>query len=281
MSARPLLLAILLAVPPPGSAAGAVPASRFIKAPDGTRLHCLVAGSGPGVILVPGWLMPAWVWEGQVARLSPSFTVVAPDLRSQGRSGRYRGDHTLALLASDLGCVRKSLVSGPVTLVGWSLGAQVVLEYLKLKGARGVAAVVLVDQPLSEQKPATGPASFAERYRRDPASLVRGFVRGLVVRPRPEEWYEELTADATAVPPASGLSLLRAGKRGPFLPVVAGLRVPVAYVATPALVRECEMVKAALPPARVEVYDGTGHALFLDEPDRFAALVAEMAGRKP
>lgn len=60
--------------------------SRFFTTSDGVRLHYLEAGTGPALIFVPGWTMPAEIWEAQLRDLSREFRVIALDPRSQGAS---------------------------------------------------------------------------------------------------------------------------------------------------------------------------------------------------
>ena len=40
--------------------------SGYFKTSDGVRLHYLEGGSGPGMIFIPGWSMPAWIWDAQI-----------------------------------------------------------------------------------------------------------------------------------------------------------------------------------------------------------------------
>jgi len=60
----------------------------FVTTPDGAKIHCLDAGRGPApaVLLVPGWTMPADIWERQIAHLQTMYRVVAMDPRAQGQS---------------------------------------------------------------------------------------------------------------------------------------------------------------------------------------------------
>lgn len=37
--------------------------SRHFRTSDGVELHYLEAGSGPTLVFVPGWTMPADIWE--------------------------------------------------------------------------------------------------------------------------------------------------------------------------------------------------------------------------
>jgi non-heme chloroperoxidase len=38
-------------------------ASHHFLTSDGVKLHYLEAGSGPSMVFVPGWTMPAWIWN--------------------------------------------------------------------------------------------------------------------------------------------------------------------------------------------------------------------------
>src|SRR5271155_4702388 len=91
--------------------------SGFITTPDGIKIHYLEAGHSktavaarvgnptlpnavqtkddvsmtapgkfPSILFVPGWTMPAWIWETQIAFFSRDYRVVAMDPRSQGES---------------------------------------------------------------------------------------------------------------------------------------------------------------------------------------------------
>ena len=62
--------------------------SRFFITSDGVRLHYLEAGprTGHTIVFVPGWTMPAWIWEPQISAFAQRYHVVAFDPRGQGES---------------------------------------------------------------------------------------------------------------------------------------------------------------------------------------------------
>jgi non-heme chloroperoxidase len=49
----------------------------------------------------------------------------------------------------------------------------------------------------------------------------------------------------------------------------------VLYVAAPEVAAQAQMVRERRPDARVEVFGSAGHALFVDEPERFNRLLGE------
>ena len=64
---------------------------------NGTRLHYVRAGQGLVVMLVHGWPQTWYEWRHVVDLLARDFTVIAPDLRGFGYSGKptavRRRDH--------------------------------------------------------------------------------------------------------------------------------------------------------------------------------------------
>ncbi|MGC1476594.1 MAG: alpha/beta hydrolase, partial [Terriglobales bacterium] len=62
--------------------------SDFFKTSDGVRIHYLEAGSGRPIVFIPGWTMPAWIWQKQIDEFSKKYHVIAVDPRSQGESDK-------------------------------------------------------------------------------------------------------------------------------------------------------------------------------------------------
>jgi pimeloyl-ACP methyl ester carboxylesterase len=52
---------------------------------------------------------------------------------------------------------------------------------------------------------------------------------------------------------------------------------PVLYVVTQQLAKQAEIVRKTKPDARVELFTEAGHALFVDEPERFNELIRAFA----
>jgi|SRR6266480_4670120 len=58
---------------------------------NGVRLHCMVEGEGPLVLLLHGFPETSRAWRKQMPALAERFRVVAPDLRGYGRSDKPKG----------------------------------------------------------------------------------------------------------------------------------------------------------------------------------------------
>ncbi|HEX4309870.1 MAG TPA: alpha/beta hydrolase [Acidobacteriaceae bacterium] len=125
-----LLLAIPLFISPRVQAQTAPNAiqSRYAQV-DGIRLHYLIAGHGPAVILLHGYTQTSLMWRPLIPRLTDKFTVVAPDLPGIGDSG-IPGDgldmKTAAIRMHDLA---KSLGITKARVVGHDIGLMVAYAY--------------------------------------------------------------------------------------------------------------------------------------------------------
>ncbi len=125
-SAAWVLLSALLTL---GAAAQQAPTSGFFTTSDGVQLHYLEAGSGPGMVFVPGWTMPAWIWEAQLRHFAAHYHVVALDPRSQGESAKPGHGNSPERRAQDVHELVQQLKLGPAVLVGWSLAVPELLTY--------------------------------------------------------------------------------------------------------------------------------------------------------
>ena len=105
-----------------------------------------VLGSGPPLLLVHGVGCSHRDWMPVARRLAQRHRVYAWDARGHGSCRPVRGSITLARLASDLAEMLDHFGLQRAVLVGHSMGALTVMQYLQTCGTRRVAAVALVDQ---------------------------------------------------------------------------------------------------------------------------------------
>src|SRR5262249_32145668 len=59
---------------------------------SGTTINLVKGGNGPGLLLLHGYPQTHAMWHKIAPRLAQDFTVVAPDLRGYGDSGKPPGD---------------------------------------------------------------------------------------------------------------------------------------------------------------------------------------------
>jgi len=96
---------------------------------DGLRIHYVVEGRGPAVLLLHGLGGFAESWRHNIGALGRHATVYAIDLPGFGGSGKPRAPYGLAFFAQALRRFVEATGLGRVTLVGHSLGGAVAVAY--------------------------------------------------------------------------------------------------------------------------------------------------------
>ena len=102
------------------------------------------AGAGRPVVLIHGYPFNRSLWNEQVASLSGSYRVIAPDLRGFGESDSSDGASTMNRMAQDVAALLDHLGVPRVTLGALSMGGYVTLAFYKQFASR-VRALILAD----------------------------------------------------------------------------------------------------------------------------------------
>jgi len=257
-------------------------ARRFFKTSDSVQLFFLEAGAEhagpkkPAVVFVTGWLMPAKIWRGQLSALAKSYHTLAFDPRGQGESEVPATGYTAERRASDL---KEFLQPHPrVLLVGWSLGAIESLQYVYMFGADRLAGLALVDSSVGEEPASPAGGTFKEQLRQDRDKALNDFVRAIFAKPRSEKEYAELQRGAKRMGLDDSLALLDYPfERSHWRQIARGFKKPLLYIVTPQFEAQAANLKKSRPATQVEVFRQAGHALFVDEPVRFNALIEKFA----
>ena len=112
---------------------------------DGLRLHYLVQGFGPAVVLIHGLGSCAEDWSLlQAPTLSQRYRVLMPDLRGHGRSDKPPGPYTVHQMAEDIAGFLRALGTDSAHIVGFSLGGAVA-QALAVRHPERVRSLVLVN----------------------------------------------------------------------------------------------------------------------------------------
>jgi pimeloyl-ACP methyl ester carboxylesterase len=86
------------------------------------RLHAVVGGNGPPLLLVHGWPETWYAWRLLMPALARDFEVVAVDQRGMGLSDKPDGGYDTATLADDLAAVMDALGHQRFAVVGHDTG---------------------------------------------------------------------------------------------------------------------------------------------------------------
>jgi microsomal epoxide hydrolase len=260
--------------------------SGYFKTSDGVRLHYLEAGSGPGMVLVPGWTMPAWIWDAQIRHFGEHYHVIALDPRSQGDSDKVSDGNYPERRAQDVKELVENLKLGPAVLVGWSLAVSDLLAYAEQFGGSNVRAYVLVDGFVWDKQDPEFVTSILGFYRQvqvNRRDFTGKFVRSMYKKPQPEDYIQRLVTASLQMPTDSAITAsVSSIARADWRPAIRKLDRPVLIVCETALKSgAADLIKSMVPSARVELFDDAGHALFVDDADRFNSVLDDFLRRLP
>lgn len=268
-----------------------VPSARTgkVEVESGVRIHYVDAGdraSKTTLLFVPGWSMSGAVWRDQVERFAAVARVVAIDPRSQGESTIAMRSNTPERRAQDIREVIRSLGLSNVVLVGWSQGVQDVAAYALAFNGESVAGYVLVDSAVG-----AGPAAavaqpeqlkqMLERlaiYSQYQPQYLRGMMNAIIRSPQGRARIDEFVEIGMRTPPDLGIGMLMldfvAVDRRGALDKFNRPTLVIAAADAGDLEGQRESARR-IKGARIEVIADAGHALFLDQPQKFNDLLAD------
>jgi pimeloyl-ACP methyl ester carboxylesterase len=156
----------------PGSVSGApnLPdgfASTFISQFVDTRevrLHAVVGGGGPPLLLIHGWPQTWYAWRMVMPTLARDFTVVAVDQRGRGLSDKPSDAYDSATLANDMLALMNALGYQRFAVYGTDVGMPIAYA-LAADHPEQVDRLVVSEAPLPgiSPSPAWVPAAVNER----------------------------------------------------------------------------------------------------------------------
>jgi non-heme chloroperoxidase len=281
------ILLCIVSVPGIGAQTTQTPInSGFIKTSDGIKIHYLEAGSGRPIVFIPGWTMPAWIWQKQIDEFSKHYHVIAVDPRSQGESDKPTDGHLPETRARDYKELVDQLGLKRPVLIGWSMGCGELVKYAEQFGTGNVGGFVLVDGLLQEK---LSPELFAyvtgwmNQLQQDRQKQADGFVRSMFKKPQPEDYLKRLIDASTQVPADTAAVLIYnmiAVKD--FSPGLARMSRPVLFTYQPESQQTADFLKLKLGDnLRLERFDGDGHALFVDDPEKFNHVLEDFLQALP
>lgn len=114
---------------------------------NGVTLHFAMAGEGPPILLVHGWLGSSYHWRKVMPLLAERHRVVAIDARGYGDSDKPYEGYDGRTIAEDLRQVAAALGLQRLIVIGHDMGALPAL-LLAAESPELVRGLVYVDEPL-------------------------------------------------------------------------------------------------------------------------------------
>lgn len=260
----------------------------FIHTDDGACLYFRDWGRGRPMVFVSSWSLPSDSWAYQMLALSEAgLRCVAYDRRGHGRSSdRSLGDPGTGCgfdrLADDLATVLEALDLRGATLVGHSMGPGEIVRYLTRHGTERVSRVVMVGTitPMLARTDDNPDGVLPEYFKEFQTNqLARDFPKWLEENIRPfvtpdtspgmMEWVKSMALQASL---RTLLDCHRAIAAADFRRELRSIDVPALIVHgdrdVTSPVELAHRTAALMPNARLSIYEGAPHGLFLTHIDR-------------
>jgi pimeloyl-ACP methyl ester carboxylesterase len=230
--------------------------------------------AGPAVILLHGITDSWFSWSEILPRLSPDYHVFALDQRGHGDSDRPESGYAVSDFAADVLAFMDAAGLPAATVAGHSMGSFIAqrvasiapqrIERLVLVGSSAIRTPSLDELHESAQS-LTDPV---------PAELVREFQSSTIARPVAEAFFNRVVAESLKGSARTWQAVTMGWLAEVRWADLARVRMPTLIVWGDQDVlfsrADQDVLLAALPHARLVVYEGTGHTPQWEEPQRFA-----------
>jgi non-heme chloroperoxidase len=250
---------------------------------DNVRLHYLTVGQGEALIFIPGWTMPAEIWEMQIEYFSKNHLVIALDPRAQGKSQKATDGLSLIREATDIKELIDHLRLSSYYLIGWSFAGPVLCSSLELFNNSSTKGIIIVDAPLK--------IDSAFLWRRiasmkglllDRSAATEVFVKGMYKQPQSEAYFIKVCNAALMTPTNSAVALLTNfffSNDSIWIQKIRSFDRPLLFIGVAEketmfseVNKEVKIKYAVIPDA--------GHAIFVDKPIQFNEIIKNFISGK-
>lgn len=268
----------------------------YFSLKNGEQLYYEDTGSGDEtIVMLHGWVSSRRVFAPAIPAIRRAARCITYDQRGHGKSrDANRGTVTMDTLAEDLQELITGLGLRDITLLGWSMGAGVVLNYTARYGCGALRRIVLCDMSPRQMNDAEWrlglyQGRFTQRERAEGEEfypLYREFAVGAVPRlaKLPDFLVKillkrRLAACDMGVVQSLAWSMLEQDLR----PCVEEITVPVHYFcAVPGSLYSPELADwyraHVRGPFHAAAFPNSTHMLVTDHPARFAREVVRVLG---
>jgi len=271
---------------------------KVFRTADGVDLSYLEGGSGPPLILLPGWSQTAALFGQSFQALSAVARVIALDHRGHGLSAKPATGYRVMVLSKDLFELIRGLGLERPDVAGHSMGATVIWSYLALFGAeRPLGRLVFIDEGAallkrpewSEEKRRTAGASVpdlaalaaytAAIEQATTEEAAAALIRRMFTKDFPEARLLEVARENLALPRPYAAELMADNVLQDWHSVCRTIRNPTLVIGGEAShhpVESLHWLAQTIPGAQLDIVpaaEGGSHFCFYENPRRFEARV--------
>lgn len=253
----------------------------YVEVEKGVQYYYEEVGQGKPIVLIHGWGANRKVWERQIVDFSDKYRVITIDCRGCGNSDRPAHGYEISQLADDIHQVIQHLNLKDATLVGWSAGGTVVVDYVSRYHGDAVTKAVSVGGAVprytsTDDFPLGGPLEAVQgtlaAMKANRPAIVRGIADGCFhadVGQATKDWFFNVFLEQSFFTEKTMEDLAVVDLRAQL----KDIRVPVAFFhGTHDGVVPYELSDYAakeVPNATLVSFENSSHAPFVEEIEKF------------
>jgi pimeloyl-ACP methyl ester carboxylesterase len=246
---------------------------------DGVEISFLNQGKGnPAILFVHGWANNNTIWEYQVAHFSEKYKVVAVDLPGFGASGTNRSEWTMSSYGKDITEVIKKLRLKEVILVGFSMGAPVVVEAAVMNPDVVKGLVIVNDMHNVNMEYTPEIIAYMEEMMMDVVKNPAVEKLGYFFRTNVDENYQKvlaMIADSPMIGWEESLQALFQWINEDCKVLLPKVKAPIVAVNSGQEPTDVDAFKAYVPTFKAKIIPDVGHVVMWDATDEFNRLLEE------
>lgn len=259
----------------------------FYQVSDGAWIYYEDYGSGDPIVILHGYLCSSKFFSRNIAALSENHRLILVDWRGHGSSSKTLSNLTMDRCAKDIHELMDHLSLENATLLGWSMGSSVVMEYYEQFGSDHLKKIGVIDSALypfsGESWNSHALAGFhmdgmnaaLERAATDHDGYTRGFARICFKNPPSQEDEDWVTAEMKKLPVYIAFALYNDFLFKDYTSTLTKIDIPlmICCADSPAIPSGIAMGSYYRDLVKgncfFHAFEGLGHVMFWEDPPAF------------
>ena len=267
----------------------------FFQVSDGAWIYFEDYGKDKGdpIVILHGYLCSSKFFYKNIEGLSANHRLVLVDWRGHGSSSKTLQNLTMERCAQDIHELIEHLGLENVTLLGWSMGSSVVMEYYEQFGAEHLKKIGVIDSALYPFSPESwnshslagfnmdGMTATLENAMVNHDAYTRAFARVCFHEPPCKEDEDWVSTEMKKLPVYIAFALYNDFLFKDYTPTLKKITIPlmICCADSPAIPRGLAMGRhyRDLVEGKCFFHEflNLGHVMFLEDPEQFNCTVLE------